>query len=499
MERRPGSRVLTIMKRQIAIALLLITIAVPSFAQQTNDPAIDAAGRKQIVEIVAHLLDTMYVIPDAGRSVAARIRAAEARGAYDSAVKASALAEALQRDLASANDRHLSLRFNPDMAGTPPLTIAAWDAMAGTPRVRQRAEDPAELRRANYGFRRVEHLDGNIGYIDLGGFMGGDEARAVATASMAFLAGSDAVIVDVRRCPGGSVDAVNYLSSYFFGPERRVLMTRFNRASGETTESTTVDVVGRRMPDVDLYVLTSATTGSACESFPFTLQQYGRAKVVGEKTAGAGYNNAIVPIGYGLAFSVSIGTATHPGTGKSWEAVGVQPDIAVPADRALDAARAAALRKMIANGTAGDRRTRELSVLLQVAEGSSAPDAVAQVRQLEREWLDAYEKRDGAAMQRIVADDFTIVYPGGTRQNKAEVLAALERSRASGSPAPHFNTEDVQARASGDTVVLTGRVITRRTGADGTESRQESHYTDTYVRRDGRWQVAASILTAREP
>ena len=120
---------------------------------------------------------------------------------------------------------------------------------------------------------------------------------------------------------------------------------------------------------------------------------------------------------------------------------------------------------------------------------------VQQVRQLEREWLDAYEKRDSAAMQRIVADDFTIVFPDGSSQTKTDILAMLERGRAGDHPGPRFTTEDVQARAYGDTVILSGRVITHRKGPDGIESRQESRYTDTYVRLDGRWQVVASHLS----
>jgi uncharacterized protein (TIGR02246 family) len=122
-------------------------------------------------------------------------------------------------------------------------------------------------------------------------------------------------------------------------------------------------------------------------------------------------------------------------------------------------------------------------------------DPVQQVRQLEREWLDAYEKRDSAAMQRIVADDFTIVFPDGASQTKADILAMLERGRTGGRPSPRFTTEDVQARAYGDTVILSGRVITHRKGADGTVERQESRYTDTYVRLGGRWQVVASHLS----
>ena len=131
-----------------------------------------------------------------------------------------------------------------------------------------------------------------------------------------------------------------------------------------------------------------------------------------------------------------------------------------------------------------------LSILLATA--AFAADPIAEVRALEREWLDAYEKRDAKAMERIVADDFTIFFPDGSMQSKADILAMLVRG--AGKPGPSFTTEDVRARAYGDTVILTGRVITQRQSADGTKSRSASRYTDTYVRRNGQWQVVASHL-----
>ena len=445
---------MNIMKRTYFVLALLL------FAFGASAQTLDSAARKQVVDSVAQLLETMYVIPETGRSLAKKIRS----GSYDSATTPQALADAIQRELATANDRHLRLRYNAERANTPAASVE------GGPR--RRMPDPADLRRTNYGIRRVEKLDGNIGLLDISGFTMGDDMRAAVDAAMTLLQGSDAVIIDVRRCPGGAVEGVNYVASYFFGPERRVLMNRYDRPSDTTTESTTVDVAGKRMPDVDLYVLTSNRSGSACESFPFTLQQHGRAKIVGERTAGAGYNNAIIPIGYGFELSVSVGTAIHPKSGKGWEAVGVQPDIEAPADRALDAARADALGQ----------------------KNASLPSAADEVRRVEREWLDAYENRDSAAMERIVADDFTIFFPGGGSQTKADILASLERGRASSRPSSKFVTEDVKARAYGDTVVLTGRVITISKRADGTEAREASLYTDTYVRRDGRWQVVASHL-----
>lgn len=118
-------------------------------------------------------------------------------------------------------------------------------------------------------------------------------------------------------------------------------------------------------------------------------------------------------------------------------------------------------------------------------------EAEQEVRRLERAWLDAYERRDVEAMNRIVADDFTITFPGGEIQSKAQVVSSL---KGSAGPSPKFYTEDVRSRAYGDTVILIGRVIAEWEQA-GKKVREQSRYTDTYVRRQGRWQVVASHLS----
>jgi ketosteroid isomerase-like protein len=448
-------------KTILSVLLFSFVLSVPSRAQ-----TLDAAARKEIGAAIAERLETMYVFPEKGKELAAQMRAAFASGKFDSATTPSALAEALNAELKKANDGHLYVRASDAGGSSPQPTMRMVRRMPGGP-----ASD--EDRRNNFGLRRVERLEGNIGYLDVGGFTSGEEARAAATAAMQFLEHTDAMIIDLRHCPGGSVDAVNYLASYFFGPEPRELMNRYDRPSNERTVSTTVDVPGTRFPEKGLFLLTSSRTGSACESFAFTLQQWGRGTVVGERSGGAGNNNALMPVGHGLTLSVSVGTATHPKSGKGWDAVGVQPDVAVPSDRARDAAHAAALQKL----------------------GRATLDGATQVRALEREWLDAYEARDSKAMNRIVADDFVILFPDGKSQTKADILAHLDRGRSSSRPAPKFHTEDVLARGYGDTVVLTGKVITTMQKKDGPPSTSTSLYTDTYVRRNGRWQVVASHLS----
>ena len=120
--------------------------------------------------------------------------------------------------------------------------------------------------------------------------------------------------------------------------------------------------------------------------------------------------------------------------------------------------------------------------------------AEQEVRNLERAWLDAYEKRDVEAMASIVADDFAITFPDGATQSKAQLIEGLKRPHNPATPSPKFYTEDVQARTYGDIVILTGRVVTEYQ-RDGETIREQSRYTDTYVKRRGRWQVVASHLS----
>lgn len=135
------------------------------------------------------------------------------------------------------------------------------------------------------------------------------------------------------------------------------------------------------------------------------------------------------------------------------------------------------------------------SVLQAVgAQTRQENEAEREVRKLERAWLDAYEQHDAKAMDTIVADDFVITFPDGSMQTKPQIIASIKAPRNPASPRLKFYTEDVRARAYGDTVILTGRVVTEYP-RDGKTVREQSRYTDTYVKLRGRWQVVASHLS----
>jgi ketosteroid isomerase-like protein len=121
-----------------------------------------------------------------------------------------------------------------------------------------------------------------------------------------------------------------------------------------------------------------------------------------------------------------------------------------------------------------------------------------QLLKLEREWLDAYEKHDIAAMERIESDDFILTDSDGKVVTKAQDIDDI-RKAAPPAPDDSFGTRDVKVRVYGEAAVLTGFFILkyRNKGILVTETYR---YTDTYISRNNRWQVVSSHLSrVKEP
>jgi retinol-binding protein 3 len=293
---------------------------------------VTAEVSRSVAENVAALVERMYVLPDTARLLAAHLRTRAAAGAFDDAADNLALGGLLSAEMRTVSgDRHLAVRAGPGGGGP------------GGPMRRPDGAGEAPSGPAAIGFTRVERLDGNVGYVELAGPLGrpgGTEADAAVIGEMLRgLDGTDVVILDLRRSPGGSAVLANVLLSHFL-PAGVHSLSVHSRETGETVHRHTLaEVPGPRRTEVPLYVLTSERTFSAGEDIAFVLKSQGRAMLVGERTAGGGRNNAMVPLGHGLVASISVTRVFDPRTGQeAWEHVGVAPDVEVAADDALAAA-----------------------------------------------------------------------------------------------------------------------------------------------------------------
>ena len=344
--------------------VLILFLSSLTYSQAATDkpPKIDAQLRQKLVNNIIHELQTKYIAPEKTKAIESYLREKLQSGAYDKIENVYELASALTTDLrTTSTDLHLFVLYDPALE-------RAWLAMPHSPSVELQelppsADQLAELRRSNYSFRKLEIMQGNVGYLELRGFVDLNLSKETAVAAMNFLANTDAVIIDLRKNVGGYINLETFLASYFYGLDPVELLSRYHREGDVTVRDWTLrEVPGKRLTNTDLYILTSRETSSAGEAFPFILQQRKRAKVIGEKTSGGGYGNKERPIGNGFVFFVSVFRQFDPRTGRGWQEVGVEPDITVPADRALIVAHTEAVKNLALKAD-NESRKRQLNWL----------------------------------------------------------------------------------------------------------------------------------------
>ena len=296
-------------------------------------------ARRAELDAVAATIETHYFDAGRGARIAADLRADAAKGAFDAAESPQALASMLTARLKPI-DRHFRVEWSADDAANPAATPTG-DVMQ--PRMRV---PPGGAPSSDAGLRRVEVLPGNIGLLSLGHFAPFEfgrrdqPARAAIDAALQRLSHTDAVIIDLRGNPGGAPQMVGYLVSAFT-PRNAPIYNVFHSRMGTRSEAPDDWYPAPRL-DVPVYVLVDGHTGSAAESFAYTMQHAGRAKVVGEHSGGAANPGRFFDAGHGYRVFVPTGSPVNPITGGNWEGMGVVPDVATTSDAALDTAIALA-------------------------------------------------------------------------------------------------------------------------------------------------------------
>lgn len=329
-----------------ALLLLCLQSAPLGARPEPKDMTIDAATRSAVIEEAAKDLDENYVFPDVAKKMSALLRQKRDQKSYDSLTSAKAFAKQLTDDLQSvSHDKHLRVRYE-EQALAP---IRDGDGDGSGPSRGDFDRYRAEAARNNFGFIRVERLEGNIGYIDFREFASAAVAGEKVTQVMNFVADTDALIFDIRENGGGAPDQVAWICSYLFGNERVHLNDLYFRPDDRTEQFwTTPTVPGRKYEGKDVYVLTSPYTFSGAEEFAYNLQTQKRATLVGETTGGGANPGGMSRLHDHFAMFLPMGRAINPITKTNWEGVGVVPDVKVAADRALAKAQVLALEKLIA-------------------------------------------------------------------------------------------------------------------------------------------------------
>lgn len=345
---------------------------VPGPAEQTGTSvqnALSTARKADVINKLGAILAAQYVFPDKGLEMKSLLEKKQGEGAYDGLNDVQAFAQALTQDIRSVtNDRHLKVSYNPGQV----KAIRAAAGVSVEEREKQRKERLERERLSNYGYRKIEILEGGVGYLDLLGFSGTRESGETAVAAMNFLAHCPAVIIDLRQNGGGSPFTIQLLSGYFLGESAHLNSFEW-RGREEVVQFWSLPYVpGRMMDDTDLYILTSSRTFSAAEEFTYNLKNLERATLVGETTGGGAHPGGSRVIDDGFLVWVPQGRAVNPVTKTNWEGRGIEPHVAVSSEQALDKAHALALEKIAAR-TDDPRRKADLQWAVDALKARTAP------------------------------------------------------------------------------------------------------------------------------
>jgi len=132
--------------------------------------------------------------------------------------------------------------------------------------------------------------------------------------------GYKGIILDLRNNPGGGVDTVAAVASYFI-KEGIVLSTVDSNGKKEVVNIDKTSI----KTDLPMVVLVNAYSASGSEALSGALQDYKRAVIAGEPTFGKGSFDRLYPLTGGGGIYLTIGRWYTP-NGRLIEGQGITPD-----------------------------------------------------------------------------------------------------------------------------------------------------------------------------
>ena len=143
-------------------------------------------------------------------------------------------------------------------------------------------------------------------------------------------------------------------------------------------------------------------------------------------------------------------------------------------------------------------KTATLIILLAVVVcrfSLAQTPAQQEVLQFERDACKAFLEADVVALERVLAPDFTLTLSNGEVSTRADEINELHSGKVH---YDGFENYDMLARLYGDSVaVVLGKTRVKGT-ADGKPFDRVVQFTDTLIKRDGRWQLAAGHVSRIE-
>ena len=181
------------------------------------------------------------------------------------------------------------------------------------------------IERSRFEVQSVEDLmqDNGVGYIRISRFHRRTPAEVESSIRHLEQLGADRLILDLRNSSGGDLMAAVQVADLFV-PASTVLLRLVEPGVGAQ------DIVAKQpcLSDSGLVILVNRWTLGAAESVAATLQEHGRAYVMGESTMGAARTETLISLGNSLVLRLESVRLQTP-TGRSWQRRGLDPDLPI--------------------------------------------------------------------------------------------------------------------------------------------------------------------------
>lgn len=325
------------MKLKILTFLIFPFFVFSSTLAQKNE-SISTKEKNEIISKTLDLIQRNYIYPERTNQINKYVLEKMKAGGYDSLTKLIPFLEVFERDIQQqSKDTHLGMGLSPERVKQ--IVADSKNENSG----KKEEITPEWLERMqfeNFRLRKIERLEGNIGYFNFLNFTPLEPSKQTLIGAMNFLRYSSAIIIDLRDNGGGNSETMDFLLSYFLQDSVQLTEMRFRKDNKIVKKYTIQDESINKIPEgTPVYILVSNRTASAAEGFTYTLQQYKRATIIGEQTKGEGNPGQLFAITDALYIMIPTIEGINPVSKKSIDGVGVTPDIKVASSKALTKAK----------------------------------------------------------------------------------------------------------------------------------------------------------------
>ena len=165
-------------------------------------------------------------------------------------------------------------------------------------------------------------INGNVGYIAISEFQSSTKDQFVSAINTLTEKKVAGLVIDLRNNSGGSEEVMASVLDEFLPA---VSLVSYADRNGKVTVEYSSKSGEINLP---ISVVVGSSTYGAAEIFAADIKDYKKGKLIGEKTAGHGTKEDMIPLSDGSAIQLSVGNYTRI-DGKTFNGVGVDVDMAI--------------------------------------------------------------------------------------------------------------------------------------------------------------------------